>query len=165
MATSSAHTPSPIPVHVGLAEPEQPDDQADPSPAPRRSLIGRNRRDSPLMDPAFGWAAHGLEPRWLRMESSDCAAALDPSIFHGHGADDLERFLAGARERGELALLIATMGNVNDQRPRPLGATADATIMLPDLETCISGARLPASATISLADGLDPADRDLGLRL
>src|ERR1700733_11057067 len=128
MATSSAHTPSPIPVHVGLAESTQPDDQADPPPAPRTSLIGRNRRDSPLMDPAFGWGEHGLEPRWLRMESSDCAAALDPSIYPDHGADELKRFLAGARERDELALLITTMGNVNDQRPRPLGATADATI-------------------------------------
>ncbi len=165
MAASSPYTPSPIPVHVGLAEPKQPDDQADPPPAPRQSLIGRNRRDSPLMDPAFAWAEHGLEPRWLRMESSDCAAALDPSIYHDHGADELERFLAGARERDELALLITTMGNVNDDRPRPLGATADATISLPGVETYISGARLPASATISLADGLDAADRDLGLRL
>lgn len=164
MATSP-HTPSLIPVHVGLAEPKPPDDQADPPPAPRRSPIGRNRRDSPLMDPALGWAEHGLEPRWLRMESSDCAAALDPSIYHDRGADELERFLAGARERDELALLITTMGNVNDDRPRPLGATADATISLPGVETYISGARLPASATISLADGLDAADRDLGLRL
>lgn len=164
MATSSPHTPSLIPVHVGLAEPEQPD-QADQPPAPRSSLIGRNRRDSPLMDPAFAWAEHGLEPRWLRMESSDCAAALDPSIYHAHGADELERFLAGARERDELALLITTIGNVNDDRTRLPWATADAAISLPGVETYISGARLPASATISLADGLDPADRDLGLRL
>ena len=58
-------------------------------------MIGRDRRVSPLEDPTFGWAEHDLEPRWLGMESSDCAAALDPSIYHGRGIDELERFLAG----------------------------------------------------------------------
>src|SRR6185312_3243462 len=101
MATSSPHAPSPIPVHVGLAQPKQPDDLADSPSARRSSLVGRNRRDCPLEDPAFGWAEHGLAPRWLRMESSDCAAALNPSIYHDRGADELERFLAGARERDE----------------------------------------------------------------
>jgi hypothetical protein len=99
------------------------------------------------------------------MESSDCAAALDPSIYHGRGADELERFLAGAQDRGELALLITTMGNINDRRPRSLGATADASISLPGAETYVSGSRLPAGATISVADGLDATDRDLALRL
>ena len=99
------------------------------------------------------------------MESSDCAAALDPSIYHGRGIDELERFLAGARARRELAVLITTMGNVNDRSPRRLGATADASISLPGAETYISGARLPAGATISVAEGLDAADRDLAFRL
>ena len=85
-------------------------------------MIGRDRRVSPLEDPAFGWTEHDLEPRWLGMESSDCAGALDPSIYHGRGIDELERFLAGARARDELALLITTMGNVNDPSPRRLGA-------------------------------------------
>jgi hypothetical protein len=165
MTDISPHRPSPIPVHVGLAAPKEPGEEQASAPPRRSSMIGRNRRVSPLEDPAFGWADHDLEPRWLRMESSDCAAALDPSIYHGHGADELERFLAGAQARGELALLITTMGNVNDHSPRPLTATADATVSLPGLETYISGARVPAGATISLADGLDATDRDLALRL
>ena len=78
------------------------------------------------------------------MESSDCAAAPDPSIYFGRGIDELRRFLAAAQARGELALLIATMGNVNDNSPRRLGATADASISLPGVEESISGARLPA---------------------
>ncbi len=90
---------------------------------------------------------------------------LDPNVYHGHGADELKRFLAGAQARGELALLITTMGNVNDHSPRPLTATADATVSLPGLETYISGAQVPAGATISLADGIDATDRDLALRL
>ncbi|HTC60171.1 MAG TPA: hypothetical protein VK691_08630 [Solirubrobacteraceae bacterium] len=162
MAQTAPHSPSLIPVHVGLAEPREPEPAAPPQ---RGSMITRNRRVSPLEDPAFGWSEHNLEPRWLGMESSDCAAAIDPSIYHGRGADELERFLAGARARDELALMITTMGNVSDQRPRPLGATADATISLPGMETYISGARVPDGATISLADDLDSTDRDLALRL
>jgi len=164
MPGTSPHSPSPIPVHVGLAAPKEPGEQQS-APPHGSSIIGRNRRVSPLEDPAFGWAEHDLEARWLGMESSDCVAALDPSIYHGRGADELKRFLAGAQSRGELALLITTMGNVNDHSSRPLTATADASISLPDLETYISGARVPAGATISLADGLDATDRDLALRL
>jgi hypothetical protein len=162
MAETSSHSPSLIPVHVGLAAPREPEASAPPQ---RGSMITRNRRVSPLEDLAFGWSEHDLEPRWLGMESSDCAAAIDPSIYHGRGADELDRFLAGARARDELALLITTIGNVNDQRPRQLGATADATISLPGMETYISGARVPDGATISLADDLDATDRDLALRL
>lgn len=99
------------------------------------------------------------------MESSDCAAALDPNLYRGHGLDEFERFLAGVRSRKELALVITTMGTVNDQSPRRIGATADASISLHGVEDRISGARLPAAATITIADGLDTADRDLGLRL
>ena len=57
------------------------------------------------------------------------------------------------------------MGNANDQGPRRLGATADATIMLPGVETYICGALVPDGARISLADDLDATDRDLALRL
>ena len=154
MTDARPNSPSPIPVHIGLAAPKEPGEQQQSAPPHRSSIIGRNRRVSPLEDPAFRWAEHDLEARWLGMESSDCAAALDPSIYHGRGADELKRFLAGARSRGELALLITTMGNVNDHSPRSLTATADASISLPDLESYISGARIPAGATISLADGL-----------
>lgn len=165
MTGTNVATPKPIPVHVGLTAPKQPGEGGEPAPPPRRSMIGRDRRISPLEDPTFGWAEHGIEPRWLGMESSDCAVALDPSLYHGRGIDELERFLAGARNRNELALVITTMGNVNDESPRPIGATADASISLHGVEDRISGARLPAGATITIADGLDAADRDLGLRL
>jgi len=165
MDASNAVSTKPVPVHLGLDAPARASDEAA-SAAPRASsVITRHRRNSPFENPSFDWAGHGLEPRWLGMESSDCAAALDPSIYHNHGADELGRFLGGAAHRGELALVIATMGNVNDQRARPLGATADATISLPGAEEYISGARLPTAVTISLADGLEAIDRDLALRL
>jgi hypothetical protein len=165
MTATDPASPQPIPVHVGLAAPSPLREDGESALAPRRSMIGRNRRISPLEEPLFAWAEHGVEPRWLGMESSDCAAALDPNLYWGHGIDEFERFLAGARGRNELALVITTIGNVNDHSPRPVGATADASISLHGVEERISGARLPAAPTISVAEGLDAADRDLGLRL
>ena len=66
MAQTRPHSPSLIPVHVGLAAPREP--EVD-SPPQRGSMITRNRRVSPLEDLAFGWSEHALKPRWLGMES------------------------------------------------------------------------------------------------
>lgn len=158
MAGRPASAQKPIPIHVGL--------QA-PSTTPKAHFGLRNRppRVMPYDDVAFDWARHGLEPRWLGMETSDCAAALDPRNYHNSGAEERDRFLAGTRTRGETALVIATMGDTDDIHPRMLGATADASISIPDLDTSISGAHLPSGATTTLAGGLAGADRDLGLRL
>jgi hypothetical protein len=99
------------------------------------------------------------------METSDCAAALDPSIFHGHGADELDRFLAGAASRHETALVIARIGNVEDDSSHSILSQSDISVRLPKLRGSISGHRLPAGSRPTLAAALDPADRDLGLRL
>ena len=163
MHASGAPHSMPIPVHVGLARPKPSDEQAAADARPSNPLF--HRRRSPLQDFGFDWARHDLEPRWLATESSDCPAALDPSIYHERGASELERFLEGAAARNETALVIATIGDVDDHRPRPLMATADATISLPGVEEYIAGARLPDGALPSLASDLGAADRDLGLRL
>jgi hypothetical protein len=153
----------PIPVHLGLARPKPSDKQAAADARPPNPMF--HRRQSPLEDLGFDWARHNLEPRWLAMESSDCAAALDPSIYYNSGASELERFLTGATTRDETALVIATIGDIDDHRPRPPLATADDAISLPGVEEYIAGARLPDGAKASLASDLGTADRDLGLRL
>ena len=119
----------------------------------------------PYGDVDFDWSRHGLQPRWLGMETSDCAAALDPINYYNGGAEEQKRFFAGARARGETALVICTMGDAADTQPRRLGATADATIWIPDEDTAISGARLPSGAAVTLAENVTGIDRDLGLRL
>jgi hypothetical protein len=158
MAGDPTSAQTPIPIHVGL--------QA-PSPEPRAHFGLRNRppRVMPYDDVAFDWAQHGLEPRWLGTETSDCASALDPRNYHNSGAEEQDRFLAGTRTRGETALVIATMGDGDYTEARMLGATADASISIPDFDTHISGAHLPSGATVTLATGLTGADRDLGLRI
>ena len=130
-----------------------------------RGVGSRRFRRSALVDPGIEWQQHGVEPRWVGMETSDCAAALEPSIFHGHGATELQRFFAGAGARHETALIVATIGDVNDDSPRSPLATADASVSLPELRGTISGIRLPSGGRPSLAAELSPADRDLGLRL
>jgi hypothetical protein len=99
------------------------------------------------------------------MDSSDCPVAVEPSIFHNHGADELKRFLAGARQRGETALVVVVIGDVADDSPRHPLASHDASANLGTLSTGVAGRRLPAGTRPAIAPDLDPADRDLALRL
>ncbi|MEU8344798.1 hypothetical protein AB0C74_24115 [Spirillospora sp. NPDC048832] len=145
----------PIPVHVAL-------------PREFKSTWRPRHRDEP--ETFFGsrieWDRYGLEPRWLDEESSDCAAALDPSVFHNHGAHEFRRFLDGARRRGEVALVIATMGRADVESSRSVFSRHDASVdVTMDLETVVAGRRLPAGAQPSLADEATGPERDLGLRL
>ncbi len=65
-----------------------------------------DRQRSPRVPGGLDWQKHGLQPRWLGMETSDCIVALEPGFFHSQGANERDRFLAGARRRDELALVV-----------------------------------------------------------
>jgi hypothetical protein len=153
-----------VPVHVGHDAPSAHalGGAEEAGPALRRR---QRSQGSALQGRSIGWQRHELEPRWLGMETSDCAAAINPGVFHNRGADELNRFLAGAKARNEIALIITTMGDIYDDTPRSPFASADDSILLPSLEGSISGVRLPDGARASLASNLSGADRDLGLRL
>lgn len=153
-------TVNPISVHVGSLRP------AKPAPPPRSpDQFGRlPERPSPFADRDIDWSRFGLEPRWLGMDTADCAAAFDPSIFATRGADELARFRAGARNRGETAIVIATIGDVEDTATRSVFGPPSGSITPPG-HTRIHGSRLPHGATAELADDVQGADRDLGLRL
>src|SRR5437867_6319960 len=153
-----------VAVHVAQADPRTapPVDAAAETDASRRWR--RHKRRSRFADPSIDWKGHGLQPRWLDMETSDCAVALDPSIFDSSGRTELDRFLAGARGRGEVAVVVAMIGDVDDEfAGSPFGD--DASILLPGADGSISGRRLPAMTRPTLAPGVHGADRDLGLRL
>lgn len=152
----------PIPVHIALERPPQ--GEAPPSPI-SGSRFGRPRKPSPLQDPSFEWTRHALTPRWLDMESSDCAAALEPSIFHNRGGTELTRFLEGTKARGEVAVLISTLGEIGADDARSPFGSADASILLPGASGSIGGRRMPEGIRPTLAEELSAAERDLGLRL
>lgn len=114
----------------------------------------------------ISWSESGAEPRWLGMDTSTCAAAINPSHFASRGADEFERFLSGAASHGEPALIIATMGNADDSGPRRnVFSRYNARVDFRNFTGSIVGKRLLAGAEVSLAPDLDAADRDLGLRL
>ncbi|WP_152690514.1 hypothetical protein [Jiangella alkaliphila] len=122
-------------------------------------------RVKPVFGEQIDWETLGVEPRWLGQDTSECAAAFDPGQVFGHGVDEVRRFLAGAKVRGETALLVATIGVLDDDSPRSAMRTHDSSVSLPDLTGYISGRRLPSGTQPILAPGLTGPDRDLGLRL
>jgi hypothetical protein len=108
----------------------------------------------------INWGNVGLVPRWIGMESRDCVAALEPgpSSFD-LGATERDRYVAGARQRHETALLISTVGHSN---PLP---DHDPSVSLTPGSGSVRGRRLPAGTAVSIARNLKRADRDLGLRI
>jgi hypothetical protein len=111
-------------------------------------------------DSGINWGIAGLTPRWVGMESWDCVAALEP----GPGAYDLgaierDRYIAGARQRQEMALLISTIG---DPDPTP---NHDPSVPLILGAGSVHGHRLPTGTAVSIARNLTRTDRDLGLRI
>ncbi|RKT51876.1 hypothetical protein [Saccharothrix australiensis] len=152
-----------LPVHVGRRQnPLPPRSGPDWSSSSTRFGV---ESAVPIRLPSFhevDWARHEVEPRWLEYETSDCVAALAPRS--SRGVSELQRLFAGAAGRRETVLLVDVMGNVDKIR-RNVFVDYDASINLLDHETTIAGYRLPRGTRPVLADGLDGADRDLGLRL
>ncbi|MGW3311470.1 hypothetical protein ACWDG9_33360 [Streptomyces sp. NPDC001073] len=161
----SAHTSGPnglVPVHIAVHDPaqmEKPDPQAADY---TRKLFAASAKYA-----GISWTEHGAEPRWLDMDTSTCPAAINPSHFSGHGADEFDRFLSGAASRGEPALIIATMGTADDDQDhvRSVFGRPGGRVDFRHFTGGIVGKRLLAGAEISLVPDLDAADRDLGLRL
>jgi hypothetical protein len=146
-----------VPVHVGQLEPTSPTEHP---------IAARRRGERPSRVPAgLAWHQHGVEPRWLGMDTSDCPVAVEPSIFHNHGADELDRFLAGARQRGETALVVVVIGDVAGGSPRHPLSRVGASVRLGTLYTGVADRRLPAGTRPATAADLDAADRDLAIRL
>jgi hypothetical protein len=128
--------------------------------------VGHTYHRPELASGSIDWPALGLTPRFLRQESAACVAALEPNTFHGQGADELGRFLDATSARGETALLVSIVGQVEEQQVvRNVFSRNDAAVSLAHLRGSVAGRRLPAGTTTQLAADLAPTDRDLALRL
>lgn len=153
-----------VPLHIGQPEPG--------SEQERMLLEQRERtRDRFGLQRLFrvpgnlDWHKHGLGPRWLGRDTSDCAVALEPSSLHNQGAGEWDRFFAGTRLGGELALVISVIGDADVDSPRSVLSNVDSSVHLSKTFTSVDGRRLPAGARLEIAPGLSPADRDLAIRL
>ncbi|MGW1617685.1 hypothetical protein [Streptomyces sp. NPDC002172] len=159
----AAHSQGPnglVPVHIAVHDPA-----AMAEPHPEAADYARDLFAASAKYAGVSWSESGAEPRWFGMDTSTCAAAINPSHFYNRGADEFDRFLAGADSRGEPALIIATMGKADDDGHRSIFGSYTASVHFRNFAGSIGGKRLPAGADISLAPDLDAADRDLGLRL
>ena len=131
-----------VSVHVGQPEPGSEHDEHLRARAAERDRMGR--RDLILQVPGdLDWHKHGLQPRWLGMESSDCPVAIQPGIFHSQGADERRRFLAGAARRAEPALLVSVIGDPDGDGIRSVLSSDDASVHVDDnAYTSVTGRRL-----------------------
>lgn len=159
----AAHSQGPnglVAVHVAVHNPAE-----IPEPGPYAADYARELSAASAKYADISWSTSGAEPRWLDMDTSTCAVAINPSDFASQGADEFERFLSGAASRSEPALIIATLGNADDDGLRNVFSRYDSSVYFRNRKGSLAGKRLPVGAEVSLAPDLDAADRDLGLRL
>ncbi|MGP3691011.1 hypothetical protein ACTVZO_41160 [Streptomyces sp. IBSNAI002] len=155
-----------VPVHIGQPAPGSEQEQELLLRQQWPDYRGHVNPPTPPRVPGdVPWEQHGLLPRWLGMESSDCAVAVEPGLFFGKGDEEFQRFLAGARRRDEVALIVAFVGNTDDDRARNPLSSVDASVRLGDRYTSAGARRLPTGTWPQIAPGVEGADRDLALRL
>jgi hypothetical protein len=159
-------TQLPIPVHLGSEPPSSWDDievrqreygdEASP-------WLQKQRRPA-VASPSLDWEALGFEPRWVGFDTADCAAALQPSLYAGHGASEFDRFRQGAESRGEIAFVISPIGDLED-KPRSVFGEHDDSISLVRIYTTISSRPIGKGARVRAAADLGDADGQLALRM
>jgi hypothetical protein len=161
-------TQVPIPIHIGSKPLDYWDDiearqqEYGEEAAPWLREQGRPALASPSLD----WNALGFAPRWVGFDTADCVAALQPSVYSGQGADEFDRFRQGAQGRGELALVVSTIGQIDAPDPlRRVLFSNDDSISLGRMESTISGSSLGQGARARAAEDLKDADAQLALRL
>lgn len=162
-------TQLPIPVHVGCEPPDHWDDiearqkQYGEDATP---WLAKQRRPT-VASPDLDWAAFGFEPRWVGSDTADCAAALQPSIYSGHGADEFTRFRQGAKSRGEIAVVISPIGDLDEEsrNVRNVFGSTVASVSIGQSFTSINGRLLGKEARVRLSADLGDADGDLAQRL
>lgn len=129
-------------MHVGQPEPNSEQERMLTAQREHQRDVGHRER-APRVPGDLTWEKHGLQPRWLGMETNDCAIAIEPGHYHNRGVAERDRFLAGAARRGELALLVAVIGDADaDELKRSLWSH-DASVSVADMFTNVSGRRLP----------------------
>lgn len=162
-------TQLPIPVHVGSEPPEHWDDiearQREYGDEAAEWLQKQRRPAIAKLD--LDWSALSFEPRWVGFDTADCAVALQPSIFSGQGADEFDRFRAGAENRGEIALAISLIGSAEDEPSNVssvFGPPVDS-VSIGRTYTSVHGRRIGKGARVRTAADLGDADGQLALRL
>ncbi|WP_240925394.1 hypothetical protein [Streptomyces sp. 196(2019)] len=150
---------APIPLHIAGEPP------APPAPDVIGASAGAGPQPAQAVRPGVvDWAELGVEPRWKDQETGDCAAVLSPVCGPATGLEPYKRYAAGARQRGETALVVACIG-AGEHSYNVFSGTVAPGIHLPHYYGSISASPLPTGVSPEIADGLDHAEHDLGTRL
>jgi hypothetical protein len=118
----------------------------------------------PLTSESINWDELGMIPRWLGEDTSECVAAIQPKNFLNRGSAEWARFLNGAQQRRETALVISMVGGSEERTGVFGGPTAHVDLPAADFSS-VGGRRIALASTPRVADGLGQADRDLALRV
>ena len=102
-----------------------------------------------------------LEPRWVRFDTADCAAALQPSTFAGQDDDEFTAS-AGAESRDEIALVISPIG---DQTTSAATCSPARRLRLPGELTQHQQQAAREGREGRAATSLDGVDSQLALRM
>ncbi|MFY1597055.1 hypothetical protein [Micromonospora sp. WMMD737] len=159
-------TQLPIPVHVG----SEPLDHWDDIEARQRQFSEeaapwlQEQRRPTIASATLDWLVLGFEPRWVGFDTADCAVALQPSVYSGQGADEFNRFRQGAESRGETALVISPIGDL-EQKPRGALFQHDDSVSIGQSYTSVSSRPIGKGARVRAAEDLGDADRQLALRM
>lgn len=108
----------------------------------------------------------GFAPHWEDDDASECVVAFEPRMFPDHNLNQLERFVEGSRQRGEVALVVSSMrgdDSEDDDVVSVFGSSGADYIA--EWDTQISSRTLGSRSRIRPADELTGADKDLALRL
>lgn len=157
----------PIPIHVGSETPTRwrEIEELQRKAGSNANPWLRDKRRPAVAGDDIDWVASGLEPRWIGFDTADCAAALAPSVFHGQGADEFDRFRDGAANRGEIAIVISPIGGEEKSPHRMSIFQGSASVSIGGSDTSIAGRQLGLGAGVQLRQDLGEVDRQLGLRL
>ena len=152
-------------VHIGTNSPSKWDEiEALQARFPERSPHPKKRPR--IASEHLPWADLGLVPRWVGEDSSRSIAAIEYGRYSGQGAEDWRRFVAGTSERGELAVFVTTVGELEPEPFTTSIFSGGASAWMPHVDSFwIEGNEISLSEPPRLADELDPADRDLALRI
>lgn len=119
---------------------------------------------SPLTSESINWDELGMTPRWLGDDSSECVAAIQPKNMLNRGSAEWARFLNGAQQRSEVALVISMVGGSEERSDFFGGPTAHVDLPAAMFNS-VGGPRIALASPPKVADGLGQADRDLALRV
>lgn len=158
-----------LPLHIGVNSPSHWDDiearQREAGDRAAPYLRDQRRPALAIDDPA--WAERGIDVRWIGDDTVDCVVTLEPGAYHGKGAGEYERFVLGAKQRGELAISVTTPSET-DGSMVPVYSNifgGGSTIHLGGWNSYVSASLLGKNSRVQLAENLRGADRDLALRL